>query len=161
MVFDRADDEPDEYDPEEEFRDPDSDSLTIPELPTENAGSDLRSDLREELGSDTEEELTPSTEFPSTDDVSSELQKEFWALVLVLNAAILAYALAALFFVFESATTVATSLFLGGFVLTGFAVRRYRRIRSDHLGSDGGADDDTAPEAAGSDDDEGDGPAPE
>ncbi|WP_440769273.1 DUF7322 domain-containing protein [Natronorubrum sp. DTA28] len=128
MGLDRSEHEPDEYDPEEEFRDPESDSLTIPQVPTENAGSDLRSDLKSEF----EEDAIPDPEFsPAETDVDGETLKNFWALVLVINAAVLAYALGVLFLVFEGATTYASYLFAAGLVLTGFGIQRYRTFRRD------------------------------
>lgn len=127
MVFDRTEHEPDEYDPEEEFRDPDSDSLTIPRVSTENAGSDLRSDLKSEL----EEDAVEASDVSSVD---GETLKNFWALVLVINALVLAYALGLMFLVFEGATTYASYLFAVGLVLTGFAIRRYRNFQRERDG---------------------------
>ncbi|MFA9426732.1 hypothetical protein [Natronorubrum sp. A-ect3] len=122
MVSDRTENEPDEYDPEAEFRDPDSDSITIPRVSTEDAGSDLRSDLRSEF----EEDETVSGLSGSETDVDSDLLTQFWALVLVVNAAVLAFALGLLFFIFESEVTYSTYLVAAGLVLTGFAFHRYR-----------------------------------
>ncbi|WP_436343261.1 DUF7322 domain-containing protein [Natronorubrum sp. FCH18a] len=126
MGLDRSEHEPDEYDPEEEFRDPDSDSLTIPQVSTENAGSDLRSDLKAEFEEDAVE--TPEV---STADVDGETLKNFWALVLVINVAVLAYALGLLFLIFEGATAYASYLLAAGLVLTGFAIARYRSFQRE------------------------------
>ncbi|SDK26454.1 DUF7322 domain-containing protein [Natronorubrum texcoconense] len=146
MGLDRSEHEPDEYDPEEEFRDPESDSLTIPQVPTENAGSDLRSDLKSEF----EEDAIPEPEFSAAEtDVDGETLKNFWALVLVINAAVLAYALAALFLVFEGATTYAGYLFAAGLVLTGFGIQRYRTVRRD-IESDSSTTDPAGDSAEGS-----------
>ncbi|MDQ2049137.1 hypothetical protein RBH26_01435 [Natronolimnohabitans sp. A-GB9] len=145
MDSDRSEDEPDEYDPEAEFRDPESDSITIPEVPTENAGSDLFSDLRSDMESEAEAELATTTETSlSESDVPSDLLEAFWALVLVLNGAILAYALAGLFLVFEGETTYASFLFAAGLVLTGFAVRRYRSVKRQDFSVDDESDEDDA-----------------
>lgn len=133
MVFDRSEHEPEEWDPEEEFTDSDSDSLTIPKVSTEDAGSDLGSDLRSEFGSSTEPEIET--------DVPSDLLQTFWSLVLVINAAVLALSLGVLFLVFEGPSTNGVVLLLGGIVLSGFAVRRYRTSQP----SDG--DDLSAPDA--------------
>lgn len=125
MVADRSEHEPDEYDPEAEFRDPDSDSITIPRVSTEDAGSTLRDDLRSERDDD----ATGTPDIATGDtDVSADLLKDFWALVLVLNAAILSVALGLLFLFFEGATYGAY-LLGAGLVLAGFAVRRYRTAR--------------------------------
>ncbi|SIR86523.1 DUF7322 domain-containing protein [Natronorubrum thiooxidans] len=134
-------DEPDEYDPEAAFRDPDDDSLTIPQVPTEDAGSDLRSDLKAEF-----EEDATAPEFSTADtDVDSDLLTHFWALVLVVNAAVLAFALSLLFLVFEGEETYSAYLGAAGLVFAGFAIRRYRTFeRPDDTTAEG--DDDTSGE---------------
>ena len=125
MVSDPSENEPDEPDPEAEFRDPDSDSLTIPKVSTEDAGSGLRSDLASEIGNE-DVDLDVSV---GESDVPSELQTAFWALVLVINAAVLAYSLGLMFLFFRGETTYAAYLVGAGLVLTGFAVRRYRKVQ--------------------------------
>ncbi|WP_328821332.1 DUF7322 domain-containing protein [Natronorubrum halalkaliphilum] len=136
MVSDRSEHEPEEYDPEAEYRDPDSDSITIPKVSTEDAGSDLRSDLKAEFEAD--KVATP--EFSSDEvDVDSELLKTFWALVIVINAAVLAVALGVLFLIFEGAT-FGIYLVAVGLVLAGFALRRYRNFQQT-------SDDDTSADA--------------
>lgn len=125
MVFDRTENEPEEWDPEEDLRDPDSDSLTIPRVSTEDAGSDLRSDLQSELGSTPEHES-------STDeiDVSADLLKAFWSIVFVINAAVLVASLGILFLIFNGATTRSLGLIAGGTVLFAFAGWRYKTYRA-------------------------------
>jgi len=131
VLFDRTEHEPEEYDPEEEFRDPDTDSLTIPSVSTET---------------DTEPDVsTPelSTEFDEA-DVPGELLEQFWALVLVLNGAILAAALALLFLIFEGSTT-RTLISLGAaVVLSVFAYRRYQAYKTLDIHDDS----ETAPDEA-------------
>ena len=139
MGSDRNEHEPDEYDPEEEFRDPDSDSLTIPQVSTEDAGSGIRSEIREDIEDDRAGDPTLSTD---EIDVPPELLKSFWALVLVINGALLAYSLAALYLIFEGQTTYATYLFAAGTVLSVFAVRRYRTIERRDFETDDGTDSD-------------------
>jgi hypothetical protein len=137
--FDRSEHEPEEWDPEAEYADPDSDSLTIPRVATEDAGSDLRSDLRSEFGS-VEEPDVPAVET----DVPSELLQAFWAIVLVVNAAVLALSLGVLFLLFEGTSTHSTALIAGGVILLGFAHRRYRTYqatKSDESAADGVADE--------------------
>ncbi|WP_306056898.1 DUF7322 domain-containing protein [Natronococcus wangiae] len=124
MVFDRTEHEPEEWDPEEEYADPDSDSLTIPRVPTEDAGSNLRSDLRSEFESPAE----PGVSTAET-DVSSDLLQAFWSIVLVVNAAVLAVSLGVLFLIFEGAITRSATLIGGGAILFAFAVHRYRAYR--------------------------------
>ncbi|ELY61583.1 DUF7322 domain-containing protein [Natronolimnohabitans innermongolicus] len=161
MGDDRSDDEVEdepqselgEYDPEAEFRDPDSDTLTIPEVPTEKAGSTLREDIRSEMDSDEEDDSTSSSEVPTPGtDVHPELAKQFWALVLVLNFAVLAYALAAMFLFIEGEPTYAAYLLAAGFALTGFLIRRYRYVkRHDFPAEEDAADDECAERAERSD----------
>ncbi|ADB60383.1 hypothetical protein Htur_1497 [Haloterrigena turkmenica DSM 5511] len=126
MGSDRPDDEHDEYDPEEEFRDPESDSLTIPRVSTEDAGGGIWSDIREDFES--EEPAEPDISTDET-DVPTELRETFWAMVLFVNGAVLTYALAALFLVFEGATRTAGMLFAIGLACTVFTARRYRHYQ--------------------------------
>ena len=139
MVSDRTENEPDEYDPEAEFRDPDSDSITIPRISTEDAGSDLRSDLKSEFA----EDENVSGLSGSETDVDSDLLTQFWALVIVVNAAVLAFALGLLFLIFESEVTYSTYLVAAGLVLTGFAIHRYRAFKRTN-DTTASADDDDA-----------------
>lgn len=135
MLFEESEHEPDEYDPEAEFRDPDSDSLTIPEV------------SREESPSATGPEVSIPEVSTETDqlDAPSELLTHFWALVLVLNGAILAVALAVLFATFEGSTTRSVGLLGVGVVLFGFAYRRYRAYQTLDLHAD-----DAEPDESGS-----------
>ncbi|AGB36683.1 DUF7322 domain-containing protein [Natronococcus occultus] len=151
MVFDRSEHEPEEWDPEEELDDPDSDSLTIPKVSTEDAGSGLGSDLRSEFGSEIE---TDADGVPAETDVPSELLQTFWAVVLVVNAAVLALSLGILFLLFEGPSTNSVGLIVGGIILFGFAGYRYRSYRASE--SDDGAstgaeanDDDTVQSSPG------------
>ncbi|MDG5759323.1 hypothetical protein QA600_08210 [Natronococcus sp. A-GB1] len=148
MVFDRSEHEPEEWDPEEEFTDPeeeftdpDSDSLTIPRVSTEDAGSNLRSDLRSEFGASADAETTVET------DVSSDLLQAFWSIVLVVNAAVLAFSVGVLFLLFDGPSTNGFALVAGGVVLSGFAVRRYRNYRATSHEDPPTTDDDTDTDA--------------
>ncbi|MGM0387741.1 MAG: DUF7322 domain-containing protein [Natrinema limicola] len=131
MVFDRTENEPEEWDPEEEFYDPDSDGLTIPQVTTDDSDADAES--------------TTSIDIPSvpTDetDVPSDVLEAFWALVLVVNAALFVVSLGALLLVFEGDVTRGGTLVAAGTVLFGLAGRRYRAFRADR--DDGTADDPT------------------
>ncbi|EMA34087.1 DUF7322 domain-containing protein [Halobiforma nitratireducens] len=128
MVLDRSDhepEEPEEYDPEAEFRDPDSDSLTIPEIDVET---------------NSEPWEDPSVPEVTTDemDVPSDLAKTFWALVLVVNAVVLALSLGVMLILFEGRTTHGSYLIAGALVLLGFAIRRYRAYDGhDQVEADG------------------------
>ncbi|WP_255170131.1 DUF7322 domain-containing protein [Natrononativus amylolyticus] len=119
MVFERTEHEPEEYDPEAELTDPESDSLTIPEVSTDET------------------------------DVPPELLKTFWAIVLVVNAAVLAVSLGVLFLLFEADVATGGPLLGGGVVLFGFAVYRYRSFRrsADATDGDDGASETEADDA--------------
>lgn len=103
--FEPSEHEPDEYDPEAEFRDPTSDSLTIPDV-SGNAGN-----------------------------ANPQLTTQFWVLVMVIKAALIALSLGALFLIFQTNQQVGWLFLAGGFVLTVFAFRRYRDVTSA-LGAD-------------------------
>jgi len=141
VVFDRTENEPEEWDPEEELYDPDSDGLTIPQVTTDDASAD-------------EAESASAIDIPSvsTDetDVPSDVLQAFWALVLVVNAALLVVSLGALLLVFEGDVTRGGALVAAGTVLFGLAGRRYRAFRADS--NDGTADDDLADEDRSADD---------
>lgn len=128
MPADRNEYEPDEPDPEADLRDPDSDSFTIPRIDTEDAGSTLGADLRDDLEVDGVE--VPEVETPvGSGDVPPELIKAFWAIVLVANAALLAVSVGGLLVLFEGDTDRGLPLLAGGVLLFGFAVHRYRSYR--------------------------------
>lgn len=148
-----------EHDDSSPDRNPDNDALTIPSVGTETAGSGLWSDLKADLEIDSidipevsndvtdgaEADADASTEMaPDASDAPPELVKTFWALVLVINAALLAVSLGVLFLVFEGAMRRGGALLAGGLLLLGFAVRRYRTYRqsTDRSESDAQADAD-------------------
>lgn len=104
MVFERTEHEPEEYDPEEDLHDPESDSLTIPDV------------------------SIPEVETTET-DVPSEIQAGFWIIVLTLNAAFLTGSLGILLLAFGYDPTYGVVLLVGGVVLLVLAGRRYRTVR--------------------------------
>jgi len=130
VVVDRSDHESEEPDPEADFQDPDSDSLTIPRVETEDAGSGLRADLRSELEAEGIETIEPPEVSPDISDVPSDLAKAFWVLVLVVNAAVLMLSLGLMFLLFNGDTARGVPLTGGGLLLVGFAWRRYRQFDS-------------------------------
>ncbi|TMT85960.1 hypothetical protein E2L06_04875 [Haloterrigena sp. H1] len=119
MVFDRTENEPEEWDPEEELYDPDSDGLTIPQVTTEDDPDEATSGID-----------VPSVSTDET-DVPSDVLQAFWALVLVINAALFVVSLGALLLVFEGDVTRGGTLVGSGIVLFGLAGRRYRTFRAD------------------------------
>lgn len=140
MVFDRTEHEPEEWDPEEDLTDPDSGSLTIPTVETE---------VDENPNPVSVPEVSVNTD---TSDVPADLQQLFWALVLILNAAVLAVSLGLLFLIFEGDVRRSAFLLAGGLVLFGFAVRRYRNYQrsdddSDDDNGNGDGDDGSASSA--------------
>lgn len=132
MVFDRTENEPEEWDPEEEFYDPDSDGLTIPQVSTGDDGPDDLDDLSSAI--------EPPAVSTAETDVPSDVLQTFWALVLALNAAVLAVSLGLLLAVFEGSLMRGGVLVAAGVVLFGLSGRRYRRFRDDRNSS--GADTD-------------------
>lgn len=147
MVFDRTENEPEEWDPEEELYDPDSDGLTIPQVASDDDGDDT-----DESASVID---VPSVTTAET-DVPSDILQAFWALVLVINAALLVVSLGALLLLFEGDVTRGGVLVAAGGVLFGLAGRRYRTFRADRddtaadndLGDDGDALADDVTETA-------------
>ena len=114
MVFDRSEHEPEEYDPEANFEDPESDSITIPQVTPPN---DPTPDVAETL-------------VPSGEDAPRELAKAFWTIVLVLNAAILAVSVGAMISFFWGDLTRGGALIVGGMALFALAYRRYRAFEA-------------------------------
>uniref|UniRef100_A0A7D6CU46 DUF7322 domain-containing protein n=1 Tax=Natrinema zhouii TaxID=1710539 RepID=A0A7D6CU46_9EURY len=118
MVFDRNENEPEEWDPEEEFYDPDSDGLTIPQVTT---GDDE---------SDDPDENSIEVDIPrvstSETDAPNEIVETFWVLVLVINVAVLVVSLGLMLVMFEGDLRRGGALLVAGFFLFGLAGRRYR-----------------------------------
>lgn len=132
--------EPNEPDPEADLRDPNSDSLTIPRVDTEDAGSGLIDEFRSEF--ETEDVEAPDLD-PETSDVPPEVLKAFWAIVLVVNGAVLAFALGVLIIAFWGDLERGLLLLAGGAILSAFAYRRYRtyqRWREERDEGEGGTD---------------------
>ncbi|ARS91625.1 DUF7322 domain-containing protein [Natrarchaeobaculum aegyptiacum] len=146
-MFDRNE-ESHETDAEKDLRDPESDSLTIPRVDTEDAGGGLHEDFRSEFDTESLEapDVAPDID-PDTSDVPPELLKTFWSIVLVVNGAVLAYALGLMILVFWGDVERGLALVAGGVILSGFAYKRYRNYRrwreeegEDERDEDGDAD---------------------
>ncbi|MDF9745128.1 DUF7322 domain-containing protein [Natrinema salsiterrestre] len=145
MVFDRTENEPEEWDPEAEFYDPESDGLTIPQVGGEN---DEQDDDLQNLANAIEPPTVPTAET----DVPGDVLQTFWALVLVLNAAVLLVSLGLLLVVFEGSIARGGVLVATGVLLFGLATRRYRRFqRDDRTDTESGDGDGDAPNAESAD----------
>lgn len=105
MLDERSDHEPDEYDPEADLYDDDSDSMTIPQV-----------DIPEVRTSEA--------------DAPPELVRQFWALVLVINAALFAGSLGVMLLYFRNDVFRGGLLLVGAVVLSVLAAVRYRSARS-------------------------------
>ncbi len=142
MVFEPSDDEPAdaEPDPEAQFRDPDHDSLTIPQI--EGPGSEPETD---------DEPYADSVTIPSVDtdefDAPEDLLEAFWVVVLVINGAILAFSLGVLYLLFEGNVRRGGGLLGIALVLGGFAVLRYREYERVASESTGATDSDESDDA--------------
>ena len=112
--FEPSKHEPEEWDPEADFRDPNSDSITIPEV------------------------STPASEVPK------EVARPFWTIVLVLNVAILFVSLGPMLWYFRGDVEIGLSLIAGGLALFAMAYRRYRRFEQRLLERDEGSNGSTA-----------------
>jgi type IV secretory pathway VirB2 component (pilin) len=145
VVFDRTENEPEEWDPEEDFYDAESDGLTIPQVAGGEDGPD--NDL-----SDLTDTIDAPTVSTAETDVPSDVLQTFWGLVLVLNAAVLIVSLGLLLIVFEGSFTRGGVLVATAVILFGLAARRYRRFRDDDssTASDSADTTDSDPEPVGS-----------
>ncbi|WP_435363423.1 DUF7322 domain-containing protein [Haloarchaeobius sp. DYHT-AS-18] len=120
MFNERSEHEPDEYDPEDDLRDYEGEltpSVRIPEAPQ-----------------------PPSV--PDEADAPSELKYEFWAMVLVFNAAILGVSLGGMYILFRGNWELGGRLFLGGVVFFLYGLYRYQ-TRTFGRGDGETADTDT------------------
>jgi len=117
VVLDRNENEPEEWDPEEEFYDPDSDGLTIPQVTTGN----------ESDGDPDEQSVEVDIPRVSTSemDAPDEVIETFWVLVLVINVAVLVVSLGLMLVAFEGDLRRGGILLIAGLVLFGLASRRY------------------------------------
>ncbi|WP_254763666.1 DUF7322 domain-containing protein [Natrinema marinum] len=142
MVFDPSDDESADHepDPEAQFRDPDHDSLTIPSIEP----PDSKPETDDEPYADSVRIPTVTTDEL---DAPEDLLEAFWVVVLVINGAILAASLGALYIIFEGNTNRGGLLLAIGLVLGGFAARRYREYERVAAESTGTTDADETDDA--------------
>lgn len=102
MDLEQSEHEPEEYDPEEEFHDPDSESLTIPSAPEIDA---------------------------SGEDLPANVRVGFWLIVATLKVAILAVSVGALVLVLGDWSRVGLAGLVGGLLLFALAGRRFRSVQ--------------------------------
>lgn len=77
--------------------------------------------------SDAERELAPD---PPATEPSAELRKQFWILVVVFNAALIATSLGALLATLDGQPVIGGSLVFLGLGAFYFGLQRYRRIKN-------------------------------
>lgn len=119
MDFEPSEHEPDEWDPEAEYRDQESDSLTIPEVTTADT------------------------------DAPPDVVQTFWIVVAVVNVAVLFLALGAMFVAFQVDVELGGALLAGGLVLFALAYRRYRAFSDEDDGDEDDGDDHGAMDGSG------------
>ena len=76
--------------------------------------------------SEAEQELAPSIDVPDESAASTELQRKFWSLVLVFNAALLAISVGVMFVGFEGDLQAGGSLIAAGAILSVYGFYKYR-----------------------------------
>jgi hypothetical protein len=76
--------------------------------------------------SEAEQELAPSVDIPDGSAASTELKRQFWSLVLVFNAALLALSVGGMIVVFQGNWDTGGSLIAAGGVLSVYGLYRYR-----------------------------------
>jgi predicted cobalt transporter CbtA len=81
--------------------------------------------------SEAEQELTPSVDIPDSSDADPRLQRQFWLLVLVFNAALLAFSVGLLLVVFHGRWDDGTTAVVVGIVLFVYGYYRYRTVTQD------------------------------
>lgn len=130
VVFEPADEEPEEFDPEAEQRAPEADGLTIPSV-DEPEEYDPEADQHDPEA----DGLTIPRVETDESDAPRELVRTFWAIVIVLNAAILAVSVGLMVLYFWGDLRRGGILILGGLVLFGFAYRRIRTADLEAIGA--------------------------
>lgn len=108
------------YDPEAEFEDPESDSITIPDVTPEE----------QEVSTTAPPEISIPEITVDETDVPEAILQHFWLIVIVLNAALLALSLGSMMILFRGMLSTGGALAVGGVVLFGLAFRRYRTLQS-------------------------------
>ncbi|SEW02883.1 DUF7322 domain-containing protein [Halobacterium jilantaiense] len=76
--------------------------------------------------SEAEQELAPSVDIPDSSAASTELKRQFWSLVLVFNAALLALSVGAMLVGFQGDWDAGGSLLAAGAILSVYGSYKYR-----------------------------------
>lgn len=110
------------FDEDEASEEDDGESVPSVDIPS------VETDVRE---TETPGEGADSTasDAPTGEDVPAELQREFWTLVVVADAALIAFGLGALFVVFRGNVTLGASLLVAAAGIGFYARERYRTAR--------------------------------
>lgn len=105
MLFERTEHEPEEYDPEEDLHDPDTDSLTIPEVKVPEVES-------------------------SFEDAPSEVQKPFWLTIVAVKLGVMAGAIGIILLALDYDSTYTVPLLGAGVAFFVLALYRVHAFRS-------------------------------
>jgi len=110
------------FDEDEESNEDDGES--VPSVDVPSVGTDVSEVETSDDGAD-----PPATDDPTSEDVPAELQREFWTLVVVADAALIAFGLGALFVVFRGNVVLGASLLVAAAGIGFYARERYRTVQ--------------------------------
>ena len=115
MLFERTEHEPEEYDPEEDLHDPDTDSLTIPEVKVPEVES-------------------------SFEDAPAEVQKPFWLTIVAVKLGVMAGAIGIILLALDYDSAYTVPLLGAGVAFFVLALYRVHVFRSQLERADDGND---------------------
>lgn len=72
----------------------------------------------------------PQAPDPTENDIDPELSRRFWALVALFNVALIALSVGAMVALFEGNVELGGQLFVGGLLVLGFGLYRYRTTKA-------------------------------
>lgn len=81
--------------------------------------------------SEAEQELAPSVDIPDSSNADPRLQRQFWVLVLVFNAALLSFSVGLLLVIFRGRWDDGSTAVVAGIVLFVYGYYRYRTVAQD------------------------------
>lgn len=85
-------------------------------------------DLAGDEKSDAERELAPTVDVPDESDADPELQRQFWVLVLVFNAALAAVSIGLMFVAFRGKWEFGGRIVVAGALLAAYGFYKYRAV---------------------------------